>query len=162
MVLWGCPPHRGYLLVSSVSPEEHGIEGPVPRSPGGPLVGPAQPPVHLPHQGEGLLPQRVRDRAPVPVPWPTPLCPPRRPPSLPLCLRRRCRAPPPLRRGHPRRLRPRRGGGGTKMEYTWTPKRSRSFEVGLRQPRFMKFDNSLDCVDFTSSLSKGSKLSQPL
>ena len=50
----------------------------------------------------------------------------------------------------------------TKMEYTWTPKRSRSLEVGLRQLRFMKFDNSLDCVNFTSSLSKGSKLSQPL
>ena len=95
MVLWGCPPPRGYLSVSSVSPEEHGIEGPVPRPPGGPLVGPAQPPVHLPHQGEGLLPQRVRDRAPVPVPWPAPLCPPCQPPSLPLRLRRRCRAPPP-------------------------------------------------------------------
>ena len=111
MVLWGCPPPRGYLSVSSVSPEEHGIEGPVPQPPGGPLVGPAQPPVHLPHQGEGLFPQRVRDRAPVPVPWPAPLCPPRRLPSLPLCLRRRCRAPPPLRRGHSRQLRPRRGWG---------------------------------------------------
>ena len=111
MVLWGCPPPRGYLSVSSVPPEEHGIEGPVPRPPGGPLVGPAQPPVHLPHQGEGLLPQRVRDRAPVPVPWPALLRPPCRPPSLPLRLRRGCRAPSPLRRGHPRRLRPRRGGG---------------------------------------------------
>ena len=111
MVLWGCPPPLGYLSVSSVPPEEHGIEGPVPRSPGGPLAGPAQPPVHLPHQGEGLLPQRVRDRAPVPVPWPALLRPPCRPPSLPLRLRRRCRAPSPLRRGHPRRLRPRRGGG---------------------------------------------------
>ena len=111
MVLWGCPSPRGYLWVSSVSPEEHGIEGPVPQPPGGPLVGPAQPPVHLPHQGEGLFPQRVRDRAPVPVPWPGLLCPPRRLPSLPLCLRRRCCAPPPLRRGHPRRLRPRLGGG---------------------------------------------------
>ena len=38
MVLWGCPPPRGYLSVSSVPPEEHGIEGPVPRPPGGPLV----------------------------------------------------------------------------------------------------------------------------
>ena len=85
MVLWGCPPPRGYLSVSSVSPEEHGIEGPVPQPPGGPLVGPTQPPVHLPHQGEGLLPQRVRDRAPVPVPRPGPLCPSRRLPSLPLC-----------------------------------------------------------------------------
>ena len=47
MVLWGCPPPQGYLSVSSVSPEEHGIEGPVPQPPGGPLVGPAQPPVHL-------------------------------------------------------------------------------------------------------------------
>ena len=111
MVLRGCPPPRGYLSVSSVSPEEHGIERPVPQPPGGPLVGPAQPPVHLPHQGEGLFPQRVRDRAPVPAPWPAPLYPPRRLPSLPLCLWRRCRAPPPLCRGHPRRLRPRRGGG---------------------------------------------------
>ena len=110
MVLWGCPPPRGYLSVSSVPPEGHGIEGPVPRPPGGPLVGPAQPPVHLPHQGEGLLPERVRDRAPVPVPWPALLCPPCRPPSLPLRLQRRCRAPPPVRRGHPRRFRPRRGG----------------------------------------------------
>ena len=83
MVLWGCPPHRGYLSVSSVPPEEHGIEGPVPRPPGGPLVGPTQLPVHLPHQEEGLLPQRVRDRAPVPVPWPALLRPPCRPPSLP-------------------------------------------------------------------------------
>ena len=56
MVLWGCPPPRGYLSVSSVPPEEHGIEGPVPRPPGGPLVSPAQPPVHLPPQGEGLNP----------------------------------------------------------------------------------------------------------
>ena len=111
MVLWGCPPPRGYLLVSSVPPEEHGIEGPVPRPPGGPLVGPAQPPVHLPHQGEGLLPQRVRDRAPVPVPWPALLRPSCRPPSLFPRLRRQCRAPSPLRRGHPRRLRPRRGKG---------------------------------------------------
>ena len=111
MVLWGRPPPRGYLSVSSVPPEEHGIEGLVPRPPGGPLCGPAQPPVQFPHQGEGLLPQRVRDRAPVPVPWPALLRPPCRPPSLPLRLRRRCRAPSPLRRGHPRRLRPRRGGG---------------------------------------------------
>ena len=69
MVLCGRPPPRGCLSVSSVPPEEHGIEGPVPRPPGGPLVGPAQPPVHFPHQGEGLPPQRVRDCAPVPVPW---------------------------------------------------------------------------------------------
>ena len=41
------------------------------------------------------------------------------------------------------------------MEYTWTPKGSRSFEVGLRRLRFMKFDNSSGCVDFTSSLSNG-------
>ena len=111
MVLWGCPPPRGYLSVSSVPPEEHGIKGPVPQPPGGPLVGPAQPPVHLPTQGEGLLPQRVRDRAPVLVPGPGPLCPSRWLPPLPLCLRRRCRAPPPPRRGHPRRLRSRREGG---------------------------------------------------
>ena len=83
MVLWGCPPPRGYLSVSSVSLEEHAIEGPVPQPPGGPLVGPAQPPVHLPHQGEGICPQRARDRAPVPVSWPAPLCPLRRLLSLP-------------------------------------------------------------------------------
>ena len=47
-------------------------------------------------------------------------------------------------------------------DYTWTPKRSRSFEVGLRPPRFMKFENLSGCVDFTSSLSKGSELLQPL
>ena len=111
MVLWGCPPPRGYLSVSSVPPEEHGIKRPVPHPPGGPLVGPAQPPVHLPNEGEGLLPQRVRDRAPVPVPGPGSLCPPRWLCPLPLCLRRRCRAPPPPRRGHPRRLRSRCGGG---------------------------------------------------
>ena len=86
---------RGYLLVSSLPPEEHGIEGPVPQPPGGPLVGPTQPPVHLCHQGEGLIPQRVQDRAPVPVPGPGPLCPSRRLPLLPLCLRRWCRASPP-------------------------------------------------------------------
>ena len=40
-----------------------------------------------------------------------PPLPPAPAPSLPLCLRRRCRAPPSLCRGHPRRLRPRRGGG---------------------------------------------------
>ena len=81
MVLWGCPPPRGYLSVSSVPPEEHGIKGLVPQPPGSPLVGPAQPPVHLPN--------------PVPVPGPGPLCPSRWLPPLPLCLRRRCRAPPP-------------------------------------------------------------------
>ena len=95
MVLWGCPPPRGYLSVSSFPPEEHGIKRPVPQPPGGPLVGPAQPPVHLPNQGEGLLPQRVRDRVPVPVPGPGPLCPSRWLPPLPLCLQRRCCAPPP-------------------------------------------------------------------
>ena len=45
-----------------------------------------------------------------------------------------------------------------KMEYTWTPERSRSFEVGLRQPPSMKFDNLLGCVGFTSSLSKDFRL----
>ena len=45
MVLWGCPSPRGYLSVSSVPPEEHGIEGSVPRPPGwqswprGPAIG---------------------------------------------------------------------------------------------------------------------------
>ena len=71
------------------------MEGLVPQPPGGPLVGPAQPPVHLPHQGDVLIPQGVRDRAPVPVLGPGRLCPWRRPPLLPLCLQRRCRAPPP-------------------------------------------------------------------
>ena len=97
MVLRGSWAPRGYLLVSFVPPEEHGIERLVPHPPGGPLVGPAQPPVHLPNQGEGLLPERVRDRAPVPVPGPGPLCPSRWLPPLPLRLRRRCRAPPPPR-----------------------------------------------------------------
>ena len=92
MVLWGCPPPRRYLSVSPVPPEEHGIKGPVPQPPGGPLVGPAQPPVHLPHQGEGLLPQRVRDRAPVPVPGLGPLCPSRwLPPAAPVPAAIGCR-----------------------------------------------------------------------
>ena len=68
-------------------------------------------PYTSPTRGRVSSPKRVRDRAPVPVPWPALLCPPCLPPSLPLRLRRRCRAPPPLCRGHPRRLRPRRGGG---------------------------------------------------
>ena len=46
-------------------------------------------------------------------------------------------------------------------EYTSTPKRSRSFEVGLRRPQFMKVENLLGCVYFHSSLSKGSKLLYP-
>ena len=52
-------------------------------------------------------------RVPVPVPGPGPFCPPRRLPLRPLFVRRRRRAPPPRRRGsgHPRRLRPWRGGG---------------------------------------------------
>ena len=78
MVLWGCPSPRGYFSVSSVPPEEHGIKGPVPQPPGDPLVGPAQPPVHLPNQGEGLLPQRVWDPAAIPGP--------RAGPPLPLTL----------------------------------------------------------------------------
>ena len=78
MVLWGCPAPRGYLSVSSVRLEEHSIKWPVPQPPGGPLLGPAQPPVHLPNQGEGLPPQRIQDRAPVPVPGPGSLCPSRR------------------------------------------------------------------------------------
>ena len=48
MVLWGCPPPWGYLSVLPVPPEEHDIDRPVPHPPGGPLVGPAQPRVHLP------------------------------------------------------------------------------------------------------------------
>ena len=106
------PRPRGYLPVSSIPLEEHGIERPVPHPPGGPLVGPAQPPVHLPHQGEGLIPQRVRDRAQVPVAGQGPPCPSRRIPLRPLCLRRRRRAPPPPpRRGHQHRLPSRRKGG---------------------------------------------------
>ena len=115
MVLWGCPGPRGYLSVSSVPPEEHGIKGPVPQPPGGPLVGPAQPPVHLPHQGEGLLTQRVRDRAPVPVPGPGP-------PSVPRAGSPRCpcacgadaapRPPPPPRPSGPAPLSARGGLAG--------------------------------------------------
>ena len=97
MVLWACLPPRGYLRVSSVPPEECGIEWSVPHLPGSPLVGPAQPPLHLPHQGEGLIPQRARTGPP---------CPSRR---LPLRRRRRAALPP--CRGHPRRLRSWRCGG---------------------------------------------------
>ena len=73
----------------------------------------AQPSVQFHHQGEGLIPQGVRDRSEVPVPGPAPPRSSRRLPLRPLCLRRRHRAPPPRRRGsgHPRRLRPRRGEG---------------------------------------------------
>ena len=94
VVLRGRPPPRGYLPVPPVPPEEHGIEGPVPHPPGGPQAGPAEPPVHLHHQGEGLIPQGVRDRAPVPVPGPGPPCPSRRLPLRPLCLQRQRRVPP--------------------------------------------------------------------
>ena len=45
-----------------------------------------------------------------------------------------------------------------KKEYTWTPKRSRSFEVNLRRPPSMKIYNLSDCVNFTSSLSKDFRL----
>ena len=45
-----------------------------------------------------------------------------------------------------------------KMEYTWTPKRMGSFEVGLRRQLGMKFNSLSGCVDFTSSLSKDSRL----
>ena len=83
MVLWGCPHPWGYLPVSSVPLEEHGFERPV-----------SHPPVHPHHQGEGLIPQRVRDRDPVPVPGPGPPCPSGRLPLRPLCLRRRRRARP--------------------------------------------------------------------
>ena len=68
-------PPMGYLPVPPVPLEEHGIEGPVPHPPGGPRAGPAQPPVHLHHQGDGLIPQGVRDRAQVPVPGPGPPAP---------------------------------------------------------------------------------------
>ena len=36
--------------------------------------------------------------------------------------------------------------------------RSRSFEVGLRRPPFMKLDNSSGCVDFTTCLAKDFRL----
>ena len=113
VVLWGCPPPWGHLQVPPVHSEEHGIEGPVPQSPGGPQAGPAQPPVHLHHQGESPTPQVVWERVPVPDPGPGALCPPRRLHLRPLCLRRGRRALPPRGRGngHPRRLCPRRGGG---------------------------------------------------
>ena len=64
-------------------------------------------------KGRASPPRGVWDRVPVPVPGPGFLCPPRRLPLRPLCLRRRRRAPPPRRRGsgHPRWVRPRRGGG---------------------------------------------------
>ena len=39
---------------------------------------------------------------------------------------------------------------------------AKGFKIATFTLRFMKFDDSLDCVDFTSSLWKGSKLSQPL
>ena len=64
-------------------------------------------------RGRASPPRGVWDRVPVPVRGPGPFCPPRRLPLRPLCLRRRRRAPPPRSRGsgHPRRLRPWRGGG---------------------------------------------------
>ena len=111
MVLWGCLPPRGvplgFLRPSGGARHRRAGSSTSQRSPGWPSTTTRTPP----HQGEGLLPQRVRDRAPVPVPWPALLRPPCRPPSLPLRLRRQCRAPSPLRRGHPRRLCPRPGGG---------------------------------------------------
>ena len=75
MVLRGRSSPRGYLPVPSVPPEEHGIERPVPHPADGPRAGPAQQPVHLHHQGEGLITQRVRDRASVPLPGPKPPAP---------------------------------------------------------------------------------------
>ena len=92
MVLWGCPRPRGYLSVSSVPPEEHGVEKLVP--------------VHLPHKAEGLISQTVRDCAPVPVPRagpPLPLAP--APPDAPVPAALMPRpAPPPaeaIRAGSP-------------------------------------------------------------
>ena len=78
MVLRGRPPPRGYLPVPSVRPEEHGIQRPVPHPPSGPHAGQAQPSVHLHHQGEGLIPQRVQGSCPSPGP--------RGGPPLPLAL----------------------------------------------------------------------------
>ena len=95
VVLLGPPPPRGHRPVPPVPAEEHCIEGPVPHPPRGPRAGPAQPPVHLHHQDEGLTPQGVWDRISVPVPGPGPLCPQRRLPLRPLCPRRP--APPPPR-----------------------------------------------------------------
>ena len=42
-----------------------------------------------------------------------------------------------------------------RMEYTWTPRRSRSFEVGLLQPPSMKFDSLSVCVNFYQHVVKG-------
>ena len=42
-----------------------------------------------------------------------------------------------------------------KMEYAWTPERSRSFEVGLRQPPFMKFDNVSGLCGFYQQFVEG-------
>ena len=77
VLLSGNPALRGHYPVSPVPPEEHSIEGPVPQPPGGSRGSPAQPPVHLHHQEEGLAPQGVWDRVPVPgLIRPGPLCPP--------------------------------------------------------------------------------------
>ena len=94
VVLRGRPSPRGHLLVPAIPPEQHGIEGPVPHPPGGPGAGPAQPAVHLHHQGEGLRPEGGLDRVPVPVPGRGSLCPPRRPPLRPLRPRRGAASPP--------------------------------------------------------------------
>ena len=84
MVLWGSPPPRGYLPVFSVPAEGHGIEWPVPQSPGGPLVGPAQPTVHPPPprkrasspRGSGTVPQSwSQGRAPSAPGAGSPCCP---------------------------------------------------------------------------------------
>ena len=114
VVFWGRATPQGHLLVPPIPPEEQGIEGPVPHPLGGPRAGPAQPPVHLHHHGEGLTPQGVWDHLPVLVPGMGPLCPPRRLPLRPLCLRPRGPAPPPCRRrsSHPHWLRPRGGLAG--------------------------------------------------
>ena len=107
----------GHFRVPPVPPEEHSIEGPVPQPPGGSRGGPAEPTIHLHHQGERFALQGVGDRVPVPGPiaWGA-LCPPRRLRPRLLCLWRWRRTEPRRRRGsgHPRWFRPRlsyRGGG---------------------------------------------------
>ena len=57
MVLWGCPAPRGYLSVSSVPPKEHGIKGPVPQPPFGPLVAQHNHPYTSPTRGRASFPR---------------------------------------------------------------------------------------------------------
>ena len=91
MLLWGCPPPRGYLSVSSVPPEEHGIKGPVPwlAQHNHPYTSPTRGRASSP-KGSGTVPQsRSQGRAPSAPRAGSPCCPcacgayaaPRPPPS---------------------------------------------------------------------------------